>query len=226
VAILGNSERPVGIFGGSMVGTARNLIGFEGIAMMQYEDPELLTEIVDTMGHCALKVVERALKKIQVDFCMGWEDICFNLGPIVSPEFFRAAAGPWYRRIADALVMHGCCVYTTDTDGNIMPIVDTFVDNGLNTMFPVEVHGGSDPCALRERFGNRIRLWGGFDKMKLLQGTEAIDEELQRLLPCVEQGGFIPGVDHRVQADVPLRNYLHYLDRKRALFGVGGTPKY
>jgi uroporphyrinogen decarboxylase len=221
-----NSTRPVGVWGGSMVGVARNLIGFQGIATMQCEDPELLTEIIDAFGACAVAGLERVLPRIQVDFCMGWEDICFNSGPVVSPEFFRATAGPWYRRIADLLVAHGCCVYTTDTDGNIMPIAEAFLDNGLNTMFPCEVHAGSDPCALREKYGKRVRIWGGVDKMVLRTSKKAIDKELRRLRPCVEQGGFLPGVDHRVPADIPLKNYLHYLDRKRDLFNVGGKPKY
>jgi uroporphyrinogen decarboxylase len=226
VRSLKNSRNPVGIYGGSMAGVARNLIGFQGIATMQYEDPDLLAEIIDALGACAVGVLECALPKIQVDFCMGWEDICFNQGCILSPEFFRRAAGPWYRRIADLLVSHGCCIYTTDTDGNILPIVETFLDNGLNTMFPVEVHAGTDPCLLRDRYGKRVRIWGGVSKMKLRESRKAIDRELKRLLPYVEQGGFIPGVDHRVPVDVPLKNYLHYLDKKRELFGVGGAPKY
>ncbi|MCL4692338.1 MAG: hypothetical protein KJ060_07495, partial [Candidatus Hydrogenedentes bacterium] len=115
---------------------------------------------------------------------------------------------------------------TTDTDGNILPIVDTFLDNGLNTMFPIEVHAGSDPCLLRDIYGKRIRLWGGFCKRKLAHSREAIDTELERLRPYVEQGGFIPGVDHRVPADVPLDLYKYYLDRKRAVLRVGGKPKY
>jgi uroporphyrinogen decarboxylase len=226
VARARNSLRPVGAWGGSLAGEARNLIGFQGIAMMQHEDPELLTEIIHRFGACAVAALERILPRMQVDFCMGWEDICFNRGCILSPDFFQRVAGPWYRRIADLLLAHGCCIYTTDTDGNITPIVAVFLDNGLNTMFPCEVHAGSDPCALRARYGKRIRIWGGVDKMKLKESKEAIDAELKRLLPCVEQGGFIPGVDHRVPADVPLSHYRHYLDRKRELFRVGGEPKY
>lgn len=220
------SQAPVGIFGGSMVGVARNLIGFQGIAMMQYEDPELLADIINTLGACTVGVMERALPKFPVDFCMGWEDICFNQGPIISPSFFEAVAGPWYKRIAELLRMHGCCVYTTDTDGNIMPIIDTFIENGLTTMFPVEVHGGSDPVLIRQRFGKRVKLWGGFCKMALSAGREAIDKELERIRPLVEEGGFVLGVDHRVQADVSLDSYKYYLDRKRELFNVGGVPQY
>ncbi len=223
---LRHSERPVGIPGGSLLGVPRNIIGFERIATLPYEDPELFKEIVDTFGACICSVLERVLPKIQVDFCMGWEDICFNMGPVVSPDVFDQVVGPWYRRIADLLVLHGCCVYTTDTDGNICPITDTFLKNGLNTMFPVEVHGGSDPVRLRKKYGKAIRLWGGFDKMPLLHGKEAIDRELERIRPLVEEGGYILGVDHRVPSDVPLDNYKYYLERKRELFNVGGTPKY
>lgn len=217
---------PLGVSGGSLVGIPRNLIGFQNIAMMVYEDPDLLKEIVDTFGELIVTVLDRVLPRVQADFAMGWEDICFNQGPILPPVFFRDVVGPWNRRIADVLNSHGCCVYATDCDGNINAIAGIWVENGLNTMFPVEVHAGTDPCALRDRFGKRVRLWGGVDKMKLTDSTEAIDRELARLRPYVEQGGFIPGVDHRVQADVPLDHYKHYLDRKRALFNTGGEPKY
>lgn len=223
---LADSEAPVGINCGSVLGIPRNLLGFEGIATMPYEDPELIREIIDTFGACIVAVLERALPRFQVDFGHGWEDICYNQGPIVSPEFFREVAGPWYRRIADVLVAHGCAIYSSDTDGNIMPIVEAFLDHGLNTMFPVEVHGGSDPCELRDRYGKRVRLWGGVNKRPLAVSKEAIRAELLRIKPYVEQGGFIPTVDHRVPADVPLDLYKHYLDLKRELLNVGGNPKY
>lgn len=223
---LRSSDLPVGVSGGSLIGIPRNLIGFEHIAILSYEDPEFFEEIVNTFGECICGVLERVLPLFQVDFCLGWEDFCFNQGPVVSPDVLRRVAGPWYRRIADLLVAHGCCIYSTDTDGNILPVVDVFLDNGLNTMFPVEVHAGSDPVLLRRRYGKRIRLWGGVDKMALIKSKQAIDAELQRLLPVVEQGGFIPTVDHRVPADVPLDHYKHYMDRKRGWFGVGGEPKY
>jgi len=226
IAKLRHCDAPIGVYGGSMAGIPRNLIGFERIATMPYEEPEFLTDVIDTFGACTVAMLDRVLERVKVDFCMGWEDICFNMGPILPPDFFRAVAGPWYRRIADRLTANGCDVYTTDTDGNILPLVDTFLDHGLNTMFPVEVHAGSDPCLLRDTYGDRIRLWGGFCKRKLAQSREAIDAELERLRPYVEQGGFIPGVDHRVPADVPLDLYKYYLDHKRTVLHVGGEPRY
>jgi uroporphyrinogen decarboxylase len=218
--------RPAGVDAGSLMGHARNLMGFEAYATLPYEDPGLFRDMTYTFGHGVVTVLERVLARIRPDFAHGWEDICFNLGPIIPPAIIRETVGPWYRRIADLLAAHGCTVYSTDTDGNILPIIDIFLDNGLNTMFPVEVHAGSDPLRIRARHGKRVRLWGGVDKMKLAAGRAEIDAMLESLRPLVDQGGFIPTVDHRVPATVSLDNYKHYLDRKRALLRAGGVPKY
>ena len=92
-------------------------------------------------------------------------------------------------------------------------------------MFPVEVHAGSDPVLIRNKWPD-ILLQGGVDKIKLAKGKEEIRAEMERLLPLVKYGGFLPGVDHRVPADVSLGNYKYYLKLKRDMFGAGGIPQY
>ena len=56
---------------------------------------------------------------------------------------------------------------------------------------------------------------GGFDKHILSQGKEQIEAEIYRLLPLVEEGGYIPFPDHRVPPDVPYENYLFYINLAR-----------
>ncbi len=113
----------------------------------------------------------------------------------------------------------------TDCDGNILPIIDILLEGGLNCTFPTEVHGGTDPVELRRRHPD-ILIQGGFCKMRLAETKGSIRAEFERLQPLVLAGGFLPGVDHRVQADVPLENYKYYLKLKRDIFGTGGTPQY
>ena len=48
----------------------------------------------------------------------------------------------------------------------------------------------------------------------------AEDSDIGKRAPLVEQGGFIPHVDHRCPPDVTYENYLHYLKRKREAFGI------
>ena len=65
-----------------------------------------------------------------------------------------------------------------------------------------------------------MRMMGGFDKVVLSQGKDAVKKELLRLKKLVDEGGFIPHVDHRVQADVSYEQYLYYLEAKRDIFGL------
>ena len=210
---------------GSMVGYIRNWMGFEGVAVAVHEQPELLEEIVEMLCVCVCDALARVCPGVEFDFGAGWEDICYNAGPIVGYDFMRNVVTPRYKRITDLLHKHGCHVAWTDCDGNILPILDCFMDGGINCMFPVEVHAGSDPLEIRRRYPNAL-MQGGVCKMKLGKGKEAIREELARLLPLAKEGGFVPGVDHRVPANVTLENYKYYLKLKRDMFGVGGAPQY
>jgi len=214
-------DYPLCIDIGSMLGKPRNLIGFEKIALMVYDDRALLEEIIETCCVCVCETIKRALADVEFDFAAGWEDICFKNGPIVSPRTFRELVVPRYKRITDLLHEHGIDVIWTDCDGDINPLMDEFLDGGINCMFPLEVAAGTDPVALREKYGRRVLLHGGVDKMALLKGPKAIEQELLRLKPVVDEGGFIPHVDHRCPADVTLENYKTYLRLKRDIFNAG-----
>jgi len=215
------SEVPICLGISSMIGTPRNWLGFETCAYMVHDDPEFLEEMVETMCRVVEATIPRALKEVPIDYAMGWEDICFNSGPIVGRKFFAEVVAPRYRRIADLLHKFGVDVIGVDCDGNLTPIADIMIESGYNTFFPVEVRGGTDPVALREKYGRQALFIGGVDKHALREGKEAIERELLRLLPVVEEGGFIPHVDHRCPADVTLENYKFYQKIKRELFHCG-----
>jgi uroporphyrinogen decarboxylase len=219
---LQESGVPVSVPIGSMYGVPRNMIGFENISVMLYDDWGLVEEVVETLCRITENLLDRILPQFKGDFGTGWEDICFNNGPMISPKMFRKLVVPRYKRITDRLRANGIQVIWTDCDGDITDLVPCFLEGGINCMFPIEVRAGSDPVALRRRFGRELLLVGGVDKMALREGPAAIEKELRRILPIVKDGGFIPTVDHRVPPDVSLENYKTYLKIKRDLFGVGG----
>ena len=220
-------DYPLCIHIGSLIGRPRNWAGFENIGVLAYDDPALFEEIIETICVCGCAVIERTLKDVTPDFGAGWEDICFKNGPIISPKMFDKWIVPRYKRITDLLLKHGVDVVWTDCDGNLMPILDQFLAGGINCMFPLEVAGGTDPVAIRAKYGRKVVLHGGVDKMALLKGPKAIEQELLRLKPLVEDGGFVPHVDHRCPADVTLENYKFYLKLKRQMFNAGDLkPHY
>jgi uroporphyrinogen decarboxylase len=52
----------------------------------------------------------------------------------------------------------------------------------------------------------------------LANGRKAIERELySKIVPMVELGGYVPTVDHTIPPDIPLKNFLYYLDLKRKL---------
>lgn len=73
------------------------------------------------------------------------------------------------------------------------------------------------PQAWRRKFGRSLRLWGGVDKRELARGPAAISAHLREFIPLIEEGGFIPTVDHTVPPDVPWDHFRRYLDSKTAL---------
>ena len=220
-------DYPLAVPIGSLIGKPRNWIGFENLAYMVYDDPALVEEIIETVTVCVERTLERALSEVQFDFGAGWEDICFRSGPLLSPAMFDRWIVPRYRRITGLLHQHGVDIAWTDCDGNIMPILPQFLAGGINCMFPVEVAAGSDPVEIRRLYGRKVLLHGGVNKRALAKGFREIDEELARLLPLVEEGGFVPHIDHRCPADVPLENYRYYLRRKREVFRAGDLlPHY
>ena len=54
---------------------------------------------------------------------------------------------------------------------------------------------------------------GGFDKRAIAKGPEAIDKELARIKPVIDDGGFIPGCDHGIPHDISWQNFLYYTKR-------------
>jgi uroporphyrinogen decarboxylase len=83
---------------------------------------------------------------------------------------------------------------------------------GVNSTVPCEVAAGMDPVTLRAAFGRELRIGGGFDKRIVARGPEAVRTELDRLAPVIREGGFVPGIDHSVSADISWDNYRAYLD--------------
>jgi hypothetical protein len=213
-------DYPLAISCGSLFGWIRDWMGFENLCVMVMDDRALIEEMVEHLADLQCHLLAQVLPKVQIDLGHFWEDIAFRSGPMVSPEEFKSLTGRHYRRITDLLHKHDVNQINLDCDGNILSLVPIWLDNGVNMMFPLEVHSGTDPVLLRKKFGRGCLLMGGVDKMQLIAGKEAIDAELARLAPVVADGGFIPHVDHRCPPDVTYENYLYYLKRKREMFGI------
>jgi len=224
-----DADRPhvISVSGGSLYGWLRDWMGLENLSMIVYDDPAFFEEMVTTVADCIVGTLQRALTAgARFDACAMWEDMCYNAGPLLSPQHFKQYLVPHYRRITDLLGRHGVDIVWLDCDGKIDHLLPLWLDAGVNCMFPIEIgNWGADPVGYRREYGKSLLMMGGFDKHILAASPAAIEREVARLAPLVEDGGYIPFCDHRVPPDVPLANYMHYLAVARRVWGRGVNLK-
>ena len=200
-------------------GMMRDWMGFVNLSLAFYEYPDMIHDMVNHMTELVLHQLRQIPADIPIDRSAWWEDMASKNGPFVGPAMFRDFLQPQYHRIQEELKKHGLALGRVDCDGNPHDIVKNWLEEGVNIMLPAEVAAGVDMYAWRREFGKELRLQGGIAKTPLVEGGKAIDRELERIKPMLEQGGYIPHLDHLVPPDISYRNYREYLEKKWKLIG-------
>lgn len=212
VLVLGNNASTTGFYW-----HAREWMGTTGASYGWYDQPDLMHEMMEFVADFTMEVSRPILEKVAVDYMFINEDLAMKNGPLLSPKTYRTFIYPHMRRLVDFFKSYGVRYVVIDTDGNPEAIIPHFMDAGVEGLWPLERASDQDPQRLRQRFGRQLRLWGGVDKRELAKDCRAIDEHLRTFIPLIEEGGFIPTVDHLVPPDVSLQNFLYYMERKKRL---------
>ena len=211
---------PLGVHCGSMIGKVRDMLTFEGLAYAIYDYPDMVEDMVETCCCLVEHSLDQLLPEFHFDYASGWEDICFNHGPIVGVDFFRDVVTPRYKRINKKLKAHGIDIWYTDCDGDVRSIMPFLLEGGINCLFPYEVNSCAHPGELLDQYQGQLRIMGGVDKMVLGKGKDAIKAYLKTLEKYVVRGGYIPFCDHRCPPNVKEDDYFYYLDLKEKMFGL------
>ena len=192
---------PVGLNLGSVMGQIRDIATVAGMSYLIYdEDEELFADIVDNYAEMQFKCVEAVLATgAKFDFAHYWEDICFKSGPLLSPELFEVLCAKHYKKRNDLCHKYGIDIISLDCDGVTDKLMDTWIENGVNVLFPIEVGVWGDQFeAARKKYGERQLGVGGMDKTALRKDRAAVDAEIERMRRLASMGGFIPCPDHRL----------------------------
>jgi len=207
-----------GLIGGYMY--LRSLIGPEDLFYKFYDDPELIHECMKTWFTLSDAVMAEFQQHLTYDELFLAEDICYNNGPLISPDMMREFLFPYYQQLianvkSRQLDQARHLYIQIDTDGDATPVIPVYQEIGMDVMSPFEVASGCDVVAIGKQYPNLV-MTGGFDKRILAKGPAAIDAEIERIFPVMRaRGGYIPTCDHGVPEEVSYKSYLHY--RKRCL---------
>jgi len=196
---------------------AREWMGTENLSYAWYDQPELMHEMMEFYADFTMEVARPILEETDVEYFNLNEDFAMKNGPLLSPDTFREFIFPHLKRLVEFFKSHGARYVWLDSDGNTEALIPMLMDAGIDLIWPLERASDMDPVRLRKKFGKSLRLSGGVDKRELAKGPSAIDAHLKELTPLIEEGGFIPTVDHTVPPDVSWDNFCYYMEAKRRL---------
>ena len=204
----------------------RDLMGEEGCCIAYYEDPELIEDIMATVTDTTVRVLDRVSDVVQIDNLFAHEDMAGKSGPLIGPNLINEFIKPYYRQVWDMLSSKGTKLFSQDSDGNMNPVIDSFIDCGVNVFFPNEPAAGMDVVQLHNKYGNRIATKGGIDKYVLRGTKNDILRELEYKIPAlIKSGGAVIAIDHRIPNGTPIENYRFYVKTVREMLGIGEPNK-
>jgi hypothetical protein len=196
-------------------GFPREMLGVERLSMLFHDDPALLADMNEFWCDYTIRRLSRAVDEMEFDYALIWEDNCYNHGMLHSPQVFQQFMAPHYRRLVDFFRTHHIDNINVDSDGNVNKLIPLLLDVGVTGMHPFEVASGMDVVEIGKKYP-QLQIWAGLDKRAIAKGRDAIDAELDRVIPAMKRrGGYAAGLDHNVPPDISLADHRYYAETLR-----------
>jgi len=204
-----NGEIFISIFFKGFFWHPRTLFGIEPHLFAFYDYPDLMHRMNKDLCEFNTRTLKAILVIMKPDLVGYSEDMSYNHGPMVSKECFDEFILPYYKDLINISKAHGLKTIL-DSDGNITDMMPWCLETGIDGIYPFERQANVDIVKIREEYPEFIMI-GGFDKMVMNKGEEAIRAEFERILPVMRSGYYIPSVDHQTPPGISFEDYKLYL---------------
>ncbi len=147
-----------------------------------------------------------------IDVIQLADDLAGQDNLLISPKSYNELVKPYQlelcqyvKSLTKAKIYYHSC-------GAIAPLLDEFIDNGVEILNPVQVSAANmDTQALKHRYGKNLSFWGAIDTFEVLPngGVEDVEAEVKkRIRDLGTGGGYVLGPVHNICADVPPENVV------------------
>jgi len=134
-----------------------------------------------------------------IDAVMWGQDFSYNRGPMISPKMYKEFVLPnckaRVKHVKETfnlpVIKHAC--------GNNWALMDFFIDTGYDCYESIQASAGMNIKQLKDKYGDKICLWGGYDYEKLVSGSkDDIKKDIENAVDVAKDRGFILGSSHSV----------------------------
>lgn len=210
-----NSDLPVRLVVPGIYWGIRDLTGMLQLSYMFYDQPDLVHEMFEYWAWFLMELLDEALGHIKIDIMMLNEDMGFKKQAMMSPPLMREFLLPNYRKLYRFFHDKGVDTLVMDSDGYNNQILDVLYPEAIDGIQPIEIAAHNDPEEILTDYPG-IHIHGGVDKRELRFSREQLRHEVaRRYRTAWRHGGYIPHVDHGVPPDIPLRNFLYFVELAR-----------
>ena len=189
------------------------MMSFEDFIINIIEEPEFIADLVRMTVDAQIPLAEEAAKR-GVQFVFTGDDVAYNSGPMISPDIFREIFFPELKRIIGVYRDLGLYVLK-HTDGNIMPLLDMYLEAGIHLLDPIDPIAGMDLKHMKNTYGDKIAFKGNVNcATTLVHGS--IDDTVAETRRCLEigmpGGGYVISSSNSIHSSVNPDNYRAMLE--------------
>jgi hypothetical protein len=185
------------------------LIGQKNALFWMGMYPGELGEQINRIGRFYLDSMKAQIRAANglLDGMVIWGDVAYTQNMLFDPEYWRRYFKTWVKAMIDEchshrlpVIYHGC--------GNMLSILEDFVEIGLDALNPLEVKANLDAVILKKQYGNKLAYCGNNDIRVWESGDrELIKRDILRKLQAARNGGYIFQSDHSVTSAVSGHTY-------------------
>jgi uroporphyrinogen decarboxylase len=197
--------------GFSLYERAWTLRGMENLMMDFYDNPDFVTELLNTIADYNIAQVREAVK-YDIDAVYFGDDWGQQRGLQMGPRMWRKMIYPVLKRMYGEVRAAGKKVFIHSC-GDVDELFDDLIEIGVNCFNPFQPEV-MDIYSLLPRYRGRLTFHGGLSTQRILPyGTvEDVRCETRRLLDLGAEGSYILAPAHDVEGDVPLENMLAFIE--------------
>ncbi len=193
---------------GGLLENVISLVGFENLAYLTIDDPELLDKIFRAVGERLVRYYEICASFPAVGALIINDDWGFKTGTILSPDDLHRYVFPWHRQMVEAChargkyaILHSC--------GNVKAVFQDIITLGFDAKHSFEDNIWPIEEAYHTYHG-RIAFLGGIDVDFLCRESPSrIATRSRELLEIADKwGGYALGSGNSIPEYVPAESYI------------------